>query len=245
LEFGLGIFDSNLAGWAAGLDNNAPLVWLCGIMREKITTFLLGALGWVCVLAFAALYFFGIYRTFDRYGSVYGFAAIAVPPYAAYRCAAVFWEQPKWKADYAGAAETIATVILSDKSKDGANAAGLVKVERTLREFLIQLPADEIGKLRTASNGLLEAMVPSSWVQWLDLTGRGNSAKYTADLTQAESKIAVVPEFEKVWRRYKEDMINTAKMQMLQAGVDMPTLKGLPVAQQEKMDQAMTGMALS
>jgi hypothetical protein len=115
---------------------------------------LFGLLSIVLVL----LYFWGLAWSFYRHGAGDGVIALLVPPYAIYRGAAFFWEEPAWKEKYGTRTEELAMLIAFSSTDDPTYQIESRKYMDRVRNWVGQLPDDERKKLLEASNAFASAL---------------------------------------------------------------------------------------
>ena len=106
----------------------------------------------------------GIFWSFYRHGIIHGTVSIILPPYAVYRGVAAFWEEPKWKEEYAEKTDFISILILS--SYNGRplykNEYEMARYTNKIKNWISKLPRDEKEDLKFAAEAFGAALIAHS-----------------------------------------------------------------------------------
>lgn len=166
------------------------------IKGSVISDLLPGLIG----IAFTLLYLWGLAWSFYRHGAIDGVIALFIPPYAVYRGAAFFWEEPAWKDKYETRTEELAMLIAFSSTDDPTYQIESIKHEDRIRNWVEHLPVDERKKLLQASNAFslaLESYLQKSLNNYLK--SNSSSLIYEEKINANKEKFIDIRGFSRVW----------------------------------------------
>lgn len=165
----------------------------------------------ICVFVF---HFWGIYYGFYRHGVADGVVTVFVPPYAWYRGASFFWEEPKWKANYYKYTQNIAILLeISYKSNDIRRDDKLKDMEINTERWIDKLPKDKKQYIRNTANSYASAMINyNNNLYEQSKFGFNKNPLETKSVQKHLKNFNKVKGFSKIWNKYKAQRENVYRL---------------------------------
>jgi hypothetical protein len=129
-----------------------------GEKGSALKDFLSASLGFITSVSLVLLFVWGIGWSFYRHGAFDGFLSLIFPPYALYRGAAFFWEEPAWKEKYDLRTEELAMLIAYSTTQDPVYQLESRKYVDRVKRWLENVPEAEKRKLMNASSKFSESV---------------------------------------------------------------------------------------